>query len=81
MNGDISKKTVIILVIITIIISIFSTFLVLNNISNIKLESQESATPAQETGGPVSSASVSIDIQKPPVTQGSVSVTILPKGN
>jgi hypothetical protein len=39
MEGDISNKTIVVLVLLTVIISVLSTMVVLNEVMNVKIES------------------------------------------
>ena len=77
---DISKKTVIVLVILTILISVISTWMILSSIS--ELPAKEQGAPTAPQTGTVGVSSEQSASQPKTVTQsGQVSFTILKRGN
>jgi len=76
-SGDISNKMIIALVIITILVSFATTFAVLNKVDRIESPEQQQPSGPQGT----SSGSIMVNIQKPPVTSGSIQMEILPRDN
>jgi hypothetical protein len=83
MDEDISKKTIVVLVILTVIISVLGTFVVVSEVNALKAPSG-AMTKAPTTGKPsnVGVGQVSINILPAPVSDtatGKVTLTILPK--
>jgi hypothetical protein len=81
MEGDISNKTIVILVVLTVIISVLSTLVVLNEVSGI------GAQPASQFQGSignsgVSTGKVNLEIKPGPTsTSGQVVLEIIPLKN
>ena len=49
MEGDVSNKTIVVLVILTVIISVLGTLVVLTEVNNIKVPAQQPAQPVANT--------------------------------
>ena len=79
MEGDISNKTIVVLVVLTVIISVLGTVVVLNEVSNARIVIPEQPpTASQETG--VHQAKVSLTIAPKPQRDsatGKVTLTIV----
>jgi len=81
-SDNLSKKTIVVLVILTVIISVIGNLVVMNEVSSIKSapSSQKTLAPAKNPLRPT--GQVEITIQSPPQQDsatGMVSLTILPK--
>jgi len=76
MNEDVSKNTILVLVILTIIISLLGTLTVLNEASKINVNGQATTTVTNPT--PPAAGKVSLTITPRPVTTtGKVTLTIV----
>ncbi|MBN2053111.1 hypothetical protein JW756_06410 [Candidatus Woesearchaeota archaeon] len=56
MEGDVSNKTIVVLVILTVIISILSTFVVMGEVSNLELQSARQSSKVSSNSGKVTFA-------------------------
>ena len=86
MDEDLSKKTIVVLVILTVIISVLGTFVVVSEVNALKVPSGAmTKAPAVSKPSNIGVSQVSINIApppSPPVTDkatGEVTLTILPK--
>ena len=80
MEGDISNKTIVVLVVLTVLISVLSTLVILNEISSVNVSpaSQGGQTSASSTG------KLSLEVRPAPVhssTTGQVILGITPRKN
>ncbi len=76
MEGDISQKTIVVLVVLTVLISVLSTLVVLNEIMGIEQSGVQKGDPTRSE----SSGKVTLEIKPaPPQTTGKVVLDIKPR--
>ena len=54
MEGDVSNKTIVVLVVLTVIILVLSTFVVLGEVNNINLQTAKQVSTTSSNSGKVS---------------------------
>ncbi len=78
MEGDVSNKTIVVLVVLTVIISVLSTAVVWHEVNSVAIPKQVAKSSSASTG----EVDLTIEPRKEPLSSSStamVSLTILPK--
>jgi len=79
-TGDVSNKTIVVLVILTVLISVLGTFVVLGEVSNIRLQSMHIRGGSVGSTGKVSlEIAASGPVAEPVNSAGYVTLEISPK--
>jgi hypothetical protein len=79
MEGDISNKTIVVLVVLTVLISVLSTLVILNEVTNLNQDSIRPKVQGQSQGGASGQVTMGIK-ERPSSSTGQVTFEIQEAG-